>query len=136
MDEARAALYESIELPLRFATLVAKAPLRLRTGVLLYGPPGCGKTHVVRAAVAAAGVRFIGVKGPELLNKYIGASEEAVRATFARAQAAAPCVLFFDEFDSIAPQVRSVESAHSDVPPYLTSASKRASESILAPTLS
>jgi peroxin-1 len=72
--------------------------------VLLYGPPGCGKTHAVRAAVAATGVRFIGVKGPELLNKYIGASEEAVRGVFARAQAAAPCALFFDEFDSIAPQ--------------------------------
>lgn len=104
MNEAKEALFEAIELPLRYAKLVAKAPLRLRTGVLLYGPPGCGKTHAVRAAVAAAGVRFIGVKGPELLNKYIGASEEAVRSTFARAQAAAPCVLFFDEFDSIAPQ--------------------------------
>jgi peroxin-1 len=104
MGDAKEALFEAIELPLRFAKLVAKAPLRLRSGVLLYGPPGCGKTHAVRAAVAAAGVRFIGVKGPELLNKYIGASEEAVRGTFARAQAAAPCVLFFDEFDSIAPQ--------------------------------
>ena len=104
MGDAKEALFEAIELPLRYAKLVAKAPLRLRTGVLLYGPPGCGKTHAVRAAVAAAGVRFIGVKGPELLNKYIGASEEAVRNTFARAQAAAPCVLFFDEFDSIAPQ--------------------------------
>lgn len=104
MGDAKEALYEALELPLRFAKLVAKAPLRLRTGVLLYGPPGCGKTHAVRAAVAATGVRFIGVKGPELLNKYIGASEEAVRAVFARAQAAAPCALFFDEFDSIAPQ--------------------------------
>jgi peroxin-1 len=104
MSDAKDVLYEAIELPLRYAKLVAKAPLRLRTGVLLYGPPGCGKTHTVRAAVAAAGVRFIGVKGPELLNKYIGASEEAVRSTFKRAQAAAPCVLFFDEFDSIAPQ--------------------------------
>lgn len=104
MGEAKEALYEALELPLRFAKLVAKAPLRLRTGVLLYGPPGCGKTHAVRAAVAATGVRFIGVKGPELLNKYIGASEEAVRSVFARAQAAAPCALFFDEFDSIAPQ--------------------------------
>lgn len=104
MKDAKEALYEALELPLKFAKLVAKAPLRLRTGVLLYGPPGCGKTHAVRAAVAATGVRFIGVKGPELLNKYIGASEEAVRGVFARAQAAAPCALFFDEFDSIAPQ--------------------------------
>ena len=59
-----------------------RAPLRLRTGVLLYGPPGCGKTHVVGAAVASAGARFMSVKGPELLNKYIGASEAAVRDVF------------------------------------------------------
>ena len=59
-----------------------RAPLRLRTGVLLYGPPGCGKTHVVAAAVAAAGMRFVSVKGPEVLNKYIGASEAAVRDLF------------------------------------------------------
>lgn len=64
-----------------------RAPLRLRTGVLLYGPPGCGKTHVVGAAVAAAGLRFVSVKGPELLNKYIGASEAAVRDIFRRALA-------------------------------------------------
>jgi peroxin-1 len=57
----------------------------LRTGVLLYGPPGCGKTHVVGAAVAAAGARFMSVKGPELLNKYIGASEAAVRDVFRHA---------------------------------------------------
>ena len=61
---------------------MCRAPLRLRTGVLLYGPPGCGKTHVVSAAVAAAGLRFVSVKGPELLNKYIGASEAAVRDIF------------------------------------------------------
>ena len=59
-----------------------RAPLRLRTGVLLYGPPGCGKTHAVAAAVASAGMRFVSVKGPEVLNKYIGASEAAVRDLF------------------------------------------------------
>ena len=62
--------------------MVDRAPLRLRTGVLLYGPPGCGKTHIVAAAVAAAGMRFVSVKGPEVLNKYIGASEAAVRDLF------------------------------------------------------
>ena len=59
-----------------------RAPLRLRTGVLLYGPPGCGKTHVVAAAAAACQLRLISVKGPEVLNKYIGASEAAVRDLF------------------------------------------------------
>ena len=79
-------------------------PLRPRTGVLLYGPPGCGKSHALAAAVAAAGARVVAVKGPELLNKYIGASEAAVRAVFARAAAASPCVLLFDEFESLAPR--------------------------------
>ncbi|KAL4538628.1 hypothetical protein Ndes2526B_g03078 [Nannochloris sp. 'desiccata'] len=104
MHEVRDALTEALELPLKYAELVASAPLRLRTGALLYGPPGCGKTHVVAAAVAATGVRCITVSGPELLNKYIGASEAAVRDVFRRAAAAAPSVLFFDEFDAIAPQ--------------------------------
>ena len=61
---------------------MSRAPLRLRSGVLLYGPPGCGKTHIVAAAVAAAGMRLVSVKGPEVLNKYIGASEAAVRDLF------------------------------------------------------
>lgn len=68
-----------IELPSKFPNIFAKAPLRLRSNVLLYGPPGCGKTHIVGAAAAACSLRFISVKGPELLNKYIGASEQAVR---------------------------------------------------------
>ena len=62
--------------------IICRAPLRLRTGVLLYGPPGCGKTHAVAAALAATGMRYVSVKGPELLNKYIGASEAAVRDVF------------------------------------------------------
>ncbi|KAL3142931.1 hypothetical protein ABBQ38_003216 [Trebouxia sp. C0009 RCD-2024] len=104
LADVRAALQEALELPTKYASLIARAPLRLRTGVLLYGPPGCGKTHIVAAAVAAAGMRLVSVKGPEVLNKYIGASEAAVRDLFRRAQAAAPCVMFFDEFDAIAPQ--------------------------------
>lgn len=98
------ALREAIELPLLYPKLVDSAPLRLRTGILLYGPPGCGKTHVVSAAVAAIGVRCITVSGPEVLNKYIGASEAAIRDIFKKAAGAAPCVLFFDEFDAIAPR--------------------------------
>lgn len=97
-------LKEAIEFPLRFPALAASAPLRLRSNVLLYGPSGCGKTHLVAAAVSAVQCRLISVKGPELLNKYIGASEQAVRDLFKRASAAAPCVLFFDEFDALAPQ--------------------------------
>ena len=76
----------------------------LRTGVLLYGPPGCGKTMIIASAIKSAGLRAVSIKGPELLNKYIGQSEAGVRDAFRRAAAAAPCALFFDEFDSIAPR--------------------------------
>lgn len=104
METIKEALQESLELPLLHPELIASSPLRLQTGALLYGPPGCGKTHIVAAAVAAADIRCIVVNGPELLNKYIGASEAAVRDVFQRASVAAPCVLFFDEFDAIAPK--------------------------------
>ena len=72
--------------------------------LLLYGYPGCGKTLLASAVAKECGLNFISVKGPEILNKYIGASEKAVRDLFERASAAKPCVLFFDEFDSIAPK--------------------------------
>lgn len=98
------AIQETIEVPSKFPSIFSQAPLRLRSNILLYGPPGCGKTHIVGAAAAACSLRFISVKGPELLNKYIGASEQAVRDLFSKAASAAPCLLFFDEFDSIAPK--------------------------------
>ena len=79
----------------------------LITRLLLYGYPGCGKTLLASAVAKECGLNFISVKGPEILNKYIGASEKSVRDLFERASAAKPCVLFFDEFDSIAPK-RSV----------------------------
>uniref|UniRef100_A0A7C9EQI3 Peroxisomal ATPase PEX1 n=1 Tax=Opuntia streptacantha TaxID=393608 RepID=A0A7C9EQI3_OPUST len=104
LTDVRNAIKEMIELPSKFPNVFAKSPLRLRSNCLLYGPPGCGKTHIVGAAAAASSLRFISIKGPELLNKYIGASEQAVRDVFAKAAAAAPCLLFFDEFDSIAPK--------------------------------
>ncbi|XP_052201565.1 peroxisome biogenesis protein 1 isoform X2 [Diospyros lotus] len=104
LTNIRNAIKEMIELPSKFPNIFSQAPLRLRSNVLLYGPPGCGKTHIVGAAAAACSLRFISVKGPELLNKYIGASEQAVRGIFSKAAAAAPCLLFFDEFDSIAPK--------------------------------
>lgn len=104
LTDIQNAIKEMIELPSKFPNIFAQAPLRLRSNVLLYGPPGCGKTHIVAAAAAGCSLRFISVKGPELLNKYIGASEQAVRDIFSKATAAAPCLLFFDEFDSIAPK--------------------------------
>ena len=73
-------------------------------GVLLYGPPGCGKTLLAKAIANEAGASFISVKGPELLNKYVGESEKAVRMLFARGRASAPCIVFFDELDALVPK--------------------------------
>ncbi|OAD07300.1 hypothetical protein MUCCIDRAFT_137986 [Mucor lusitanicus CBS 277.49] len=104
LNETRKALLETLEWPTKYAAVFAQCPLRLRSGLLLYGYPGCGKTLLASAVAKECGLNFISVKGPEILNKYIGASEKSVRDLFERAQAAKPCVLFFDEFDSIAPR--------------------------------
>ncbi|KAI9167013.1 Peroxisome biosynthesis protein PAS1 [Paramyrothecium foliicola] len=102
--ETRRVLLETLQYPTKYAPIFAQCPLRLRSGLLLYGYPGCGKTLLASAVAGECGLNFISVKGPEILNKYIGASEKSVRDLFDRAQAAKPCVLFFDEFDSIAPK--------------------------------
>ncbi len=104
LRETRQILLETLQYPTTYAPLFAKCPLRLRSGLLLYGYPGCGKTLLASAVAGECGLNFISVKGPEILNKYIGASEKSVRDLFERAEAAKPCVLFFDEFDSIAPK--------------------------------
>lgn len=70
----------------------------------MYGPPGCGKTLVAKAIANQSGANFISIKGPELLNKFVGESERSVRMVFARGRASAPCVLFFDELDALAPR--------------------------------
>lgn len=102
--EAKRVLLETLEWPTKYAPIFANCPLRLRSGILLYGYPGCGKTLLASAISGQCGLNFISIKGPEILNKYIGASEQSVRELFERAQAAKPCILFFDEFDSIAPK--------------------------------
>ncbi|XP_030883260.1 peroxisome biogenesis factor 1 isoform X2 [Leptonychotes weddellii] len=104
LHEVRQILMDTIQLPAKYPELFANLPIRQRTGVLLYGPPGTGKTLLGGVIARESGMNFISVKGPELLSKYIGASEQAVRDIFIRAQAAKPCILFFDEFESIAPR--------------------------------
>jgi peroxin-1 len=104
LQNTRQMLLETLQYPTTYAPIFSKCPLRLRSGLLLYGYPGCGKTLLASAIASQTGLNFISVKGPEILNKYIGASEKSVRDLFERAQAARPCVLFFDEFDSIAPK--------------------------------
>ncbi|KAK5100761.1 Peroxisome biosynthesis protein pex1 [Exophiala xenobiotica] len=102
LTATRNTLLETLLYPTKYAPIFARSPLRLRSGLLLYGYPGCGKTLLASAVAGECNLNFISVKGPEILNKYIGASEKSVRDLFERAQAAKPCVLFFDEFDSIA----------------------------------
>jgi peroxin-1 len=103
--EARRVLVDTLRTPLIFARLYQQCPTKMPRSVLLYGPPGCGKTLLARAAGKEFGHGFISVRGPELLNKYIGASEAAVRALFQRARESnRPCLIFFDEFESLAPR--------------------------------
>ncbi|XP_013116715.1 uncharacterized protein LOC106094086 isoform X2 [Stomoxys calcitrans] len=97
-------LEEVLMWPSRYPSIFNESPLRNQAGVLLYGPPGTGKTFLVSTLVKLWNLRTISVKGPELLAKYIGQSEENVRNLFNRARNAKPCVLFFDEFDSLAPK--------------------------------
>ncbi|KAL8995877.1 MAG: hypothetical protein Q9169_004485 [Polycauliona sp. 2 TL-2023] len=104
LHSTRRTLLETLHYPTLYAPIFAQSPLRLRSGILLYGYPGCGKTLLASAIASECNLNFISVKGPEILNKYIGASEKSVRDLFERAQSARPCVLFFDEFDSIAPR--------------------------------
>jgi len=102
-----------IEWPLKHPEAFTRLGARAPKGVLLYGPPGCSKTLLVRACATESGINFVAVKGPELLNKYVGESERAVRETFRKARSAAPCIVFFDEIDALALS-RSPTSSSSD----------------------
>ncbi|KAI9344742.1 P-loop containing nucleoside triphosphate hydrolase protein [Pilaira anomala] len=96
-DELRMAVVEPINHPEFFERVGITNP----AGVLLWGPPGCGKTLLAKAVANESNTNFISVKGPELLNKYVGESERGVRQVFARARASSPCVIFFDELDAL-----------------------------------
>jgi ribosome biogenesis ATPase len=86
-----------------FASLAGAAASRNSGGgVLLWGPPGCGKTMIAKAVASASGASFISINGPELLSQYVGESERAVRQVFERARVSAPCIVFFDELDAVA----------------------------------
>ncbi|ESL10571.1 vesicular transport protein (CDC48 like proteinue) [Trypanosoma rangeli SC58] len=104
LEDVREELFTSILQPIRAPRLHRRFGLDHPVGVLLYGPPGCGKTLVAKAIANQSGANFISIKGPELLNKFVGESERSVRMVFARGRASAPCVLFFDELDALAPR--------------------------------
>ena len=103
LTQAKQRLIEAVEWPLQHAELFAEAGIRPPKGILLTGPPGCGKTMLAKAIANESQVNFISVKGPALLSKYIGESERGVRDMFRKAKQAAPCIIFFDEVDALVP---------------------------------
>lgn len=103
LENVKDAVMETIQLPLERPELFAKG-MKKRSGILFYGPPGTGKTLLAKAIATEFSLNFFSVKGPELLNMYIGESEANVRRVFQRARDARPCVVFFDELDSVAPK--------------------------------
>jgi transitional endoplasmic reticulum ATPase len=102
LDETKATLERAVTWPLTYGPLFDAANADPPTGILLYGPPGTGKTLLARAVAAESGVNFVHVRGPELLDRYVGESEKAVREVFDRARGAAPAIVFFDEIDAVA----------------------------------
>ena len=107
-------LVEAIEWPLEYPQLFEQAGIRPPKGVLLVGPPGCGKTMLAKAIATESQTNFISVKGPCLLSKYVGESEKGVREVFRKARQTAPCIIFFDEIDAMIP-TRSGASSDSHV---------------------
>lgn len=109
LKELREELYYDIVLPCLEPATLEKVGIKKALGVLLYGPPGCGKTLLAKAVANEARANFISIKGPELLNKYVGESEKAIRNLFIRAGNSSPCIIFFDELDALVPK-RSQEN--------------------------
>ncbi|MEM3061353.1 MAG: CDC48 family AAA ATPase [Candidatus Bathyarchaeia archaeon] len=103
LESLKEELKEAIEWPLKYPEIFAHMNASPPKGILLYGPPGTGKTLLAKAVANESEANFISVKGPELLSKWVGESERAVREVFRKARQAAPCIIFFDEVDSIAP---------------------------------
>ncbi|MEW6605394.1 MAG: CDC48 family AAA ATPase [Thermoproteota archaeon] len=112
LQQVKEELAEAIEWPLKHSDLFEQADVRPPKGILLYGPPGTGKTMIAKAVAGTSEANFISVKGPELLSKWVGESEKGVREIFRKARQAAPCVVFFDELDAIAPRRGSEDDAH------------------------
>ena len=104
LEKTKAMLTEGVEWPLRFPEIYANAKVEAPRGVLLSGPPGSGKTLIARALANQCEANFISIKGPELLSKWVGESEKGIREVFRRAKQAAPCIVFFDELDALAPR--------------------------------
>src|ERR671918_461459 len=103
LEDVKRELQEAVEWPLRYPDLYTKLGHTMPKGLLMYGPSGTGKTLLAKAVATESEANFISVRGPELLSKWVGESERGIREIFRRARQASPCVVFFDEIDSIAP---------------------------------
>ncbi|MEM4971407.1 MAG: CDC48 family AAA ATPase, partial [Sulfolobales archaeon] len=103
LDDVKQQLREAVEWPLKYQDIFERMGIRPPKGILLYGPPGVGKTLLAKAAATESGANFIAVNGPEILSKWVGESERAIREIFRRARMVAPAIIFLDEIDSIAP---------------------------------
>ncbi len=103
LSEVKERLREAVEWPLQYSQLFKEAGIKPPKGIILAGPPGCGKTLLAKAIAKESKVNFISVKGPALLSKYVGESERGVREVFRKARQASPCIVFFDEMDALVP---------------------------------
>ncbi|HPT37701.1 MAG TPA: CDC48 family AAA ATPase [Methanothrix sp.] len=112
LEQAKQQLIEAVEWPLKYPEAFGAVGVRPARGILLYGLPGTGKTLLVRALATESKINFISVKGPELLSKWVGESERAVREVFRKARQAAPSLIFFDEIDSLVPGRGSGSDSH------------------------
>jgi transitional endoplasmic reticulum ATPase len=104
LDDVKQHLKESVEWPLKTPEIFSRLGIKPPKGILLYGPPGCGKTLLARAVATESEANFISIKGPEVFSKWVGESEKAIREVFRKARMAAPAVIFFDEMDSLTPR--------------------------------
>jgi transitional endoplasmic reticulum ATPase len=115
LSDVKNELAEVVEWPLNYPDLFSEGDVKPPKGLLLYGLPGTGKTLIAKAVATTSELNFISIKGPELLSKWVGESEKGVREIFRKARQAAPCIIFFDEIDSIAPRRNTSSAADSHV---------------------
>jgi len=114
LDDVKQSLKEAVEWPIKTPEIFTRVGIRAPKGILIYGPPGCGKTLLARAVATESEANFISIKGPEVFSKWVGESEKAIREVFRKARMAAPSIVFLDEIESLTPR-RGMGGSDSDV---------------------